>query len=191
MSSIFADSVARANSVVMLRPDTPLTPAQIARLAGERSVEATRSALLTLEKRGVVKRQRVAGRDAFTPDRDVPVQQVAHAAALIDLPWSESLRDAGVRLGRIRSIIVHGSMARGQETAASDLDVLVIGTVDRNDILAAFRLIEEMIGRSVDPLVISSDELQQRIDSGDRAIAEIASGGEGALWVAGERIDAA
>jgi predicted nucleotidyltransferase len=191
VSSLFADSVARANCVVMLRPDTPLTPAQIARLAGERSVEATRSALLTLEKRGVVKRSRVAGRDAFAPDRDVPAQQVAHAAALVDLPWAESLREAGVRLGRIRSIVVHGSMARGHETASSDLDVLVVAAVERSDIIAAFRPIEDLIGRSVDPVVISSDELQRRIDAGDRAIAEIASGGEGALWVAGERIDAA
>lgn len=174
---MFSPTVARANAVLMLNPSVPLEIGEVQRLASLSSYAVAQSALETLSKRDLVRGVQRAGRLAFAPNRRSPYHRVAYQAALIDLPWMESLAAKGVDRAQVRAIFVHGSIARGDAGARSDLDVLVIGAVEPTTVLAAFRPIEQMIGRTIDPAVFRTEQVRDKLEAGDKALESILNNG--------------
>lgn len=165
MSSVFSASVARTNCVLQLNPARPFTISAISRLTGDKWV-VVQSALDTLEKRGIATTRVLNDEVVWEPSGEA-VAAVAHHAALVDLPWSEALDEAGLT-SKVQAVFVHGSAARNQMTDTSDLDVLVVGSASAASLAIAFDRVERMVGRPVDVAAYSSDEL---LDGSGRAEA--------------------
>jgi DNA-binding transcriptional ArsR family regulator len=53
---------------------------------------------------------------------------------------------------------IYGSLARGEEGAGSDVDLMLIGAVSTMDISPKLRKVEKAVGRQVNPTVFSLDE---------------------------------
>ena len=64
---------------------------------------------------------------------------------------------------RIRVAFVFGSIARGDETATSDIDLMVIGQLGLRDLSRLLSGIQEKIGREVNPHVLREEEFRKRI----------------------------
>jgi len=64
---------------------------------------------------------------------------------------------------RIRAAFVFGSIARGEETAGSDADLMVIGELGLRNLSGLLSGIEEKIGREVNPHVLHEDEFRKRL----------------------------
>ena len=64
---------------------------------------------------------------------------------------------------RIRVAFVFGSIARGEERAGSDVDLMVIGQLGLRDLSRLLSGIEEKIGREVNPHVLREEEFRKRI----------------------------
>lgn len=68
-------------------------------------------------------------------------------AGLVDV-----LRDALAPLaGQIEQAFVYGSMARGDEHAYSDVDLMVIGKVEFTDVVLALSAAQTTLRRGIDP----------------------------------------
>ena len=66
--------------------------------------------------------------------------------------------------GKVQLAFIHGSMAEGRETAASDVDVMVVGKkLSLQDIVSALTQAEISIGRVVNPSVYGSEELCRKL----------------------------
>jgi len=55
---------------------------------------------------------------------------------------------------------VYGSVAREQETAQSDIDLLVVGKATLDDILSRLSTVEKSVGRPINPTVYSRRGIQ-------------------------------
>jgi predicted nucleotidyltransferase len=64
---------------------------------------------------------------------------------------------------KIRWAFVYGSVARGEETAASDVDVMLIGDVSTMDIVPAFRRVEKVIGRPINETIFSERDFRDSL----------------------------
>jgi predicted nucleotidyltransferase len=64
---------------------------------------------------------------------------------------------------RIRVAFVFGSIARGEEGAGSDVDLMVIGQLGLRDLSRLVSGIEEKIGREVNPHVFREEEFRKRV----------------------------
>ena len=64
---------------------------------------------------------------------------------------------------RIDFAFVHGSMARGEVKASSDIDVIVVGTVSFADVVAAFGPAQKRLGREVNPSVYPPEEFHRKL----------------------------
>ena len=64
---------------------------------------------------------------------------------------------------RVRVAFVFGSLARGEEKAGSDVDLMVIGQLGLRDLSRLLSGIEEKIGREVNPHVLREEEFRKRI----------------------------
>ena len=171
-NSVFAPSVAAVNSVLMLNPHPPLTVAEASHLAQVPHAVA-KSALDTLAKRGLAQALFRNDQLTYEPNQHSPHYLTAYRAAIVDLPWIESLEKAGVSRAQVLAIFVHGSIARGSAGSKSDIDVLVISGVEPVRVIMAFQAIGEMTDRTIDPAVFKAEKISERIDAGDAAMAAI------------------
>jgi predicted nucleotidyltransferase len=68
---------------------------------------------------------------------------------------------------------VYGSIARGEEHATSDVDLLVVGTVGLAELAPVLRKAETQLGREVNATSYSPPEFKKNVASGDHFLSEV------------------
>ncbi len=68
---------------------------------------------------------------------------------------------------------VFGSVARGEENASSDVDVLVIGDMSFTDLVRALHPYQALLGREINPVLYAPDEFRRKLDGGDLFAREL------------------
>lgn len=76
--------------------------------------------------------------------------------------------DAGIRYA-----LIYGSFAKGTETATSDIDLLVVGSIDEDQILGSISKAERRIGREINFILWSEKEFLQKIKENITLVREI------------------
>jgi len=77
---------------------------------------------------------------------------------------ADVLREALAPLAdRIKAAFIYGSMARSQQTNASDLDLMVIGAVSFGEVVATLNTAQELIHREINPTVYSPAEFRSKL----------------------------
>jgi predicted nucleotidyltransferase/predicted transcriptional regulator len=74
---------------------------------------------------------------------------------------------------RIRVAFVFGSIARGEEKAGSDVDLMVIGRLGLRDLSRLLSGIEKKIGREVNPHILREEEFQKRIRAKEHFVSNV------------------
>jgi predicted nucleotidyltransferase len=74
---------------------------------------------------------------------------------------------------RIRVAFVFGSLARGEEKAGSDVDLMVIGQLGLRDLSGLLSGIEEKIGREINPHVLHEDEFRKRVRAKEHFVSSV------------------
>nr|WP_298132767.1 nucleotidyltransferase domain-containing protein [uncultured Pseudoxanthomonas sp.] len=148
---------------------------ELARLAG--------SGLLTVEHVGNQKRYR-ANPDAPIHDELVSIVRKTFGLA-------EPLREALAPLAdRIHAAFLYGSVAKGNDTARSDIDLMVIADdLAYAEVMLALHPVAERLGRQVNPMVYTRDELRTRIDAGNSFVTRVLQ--QQRQWLIGGRHDLA
>ena len=74
---------------------------------------------------------------------------------------------------RVDVAFVYGSVARGDEHATSDVDLLIIGAVGLAELASALRKVETHLGREVNVTSYSQPEFQKKVGAGDHFLSEV------------------
>jgi uncharacterized protein len=72
------------------------------------------------------------------------------------------LRDAIAGIKGLKIGFVYGSLARGEEGAGSDVDLMILGDVSSMDLSPRLQTVEAAVGRQVNPTVFSVDEFAKK-----------------------------
>ena len=86
------------------------------------------------------------------------------------------LREAVSNKGDIDYAFIYGSFATGEERAESDIDLMVIGKISLEKILALVRIPEEKLSREINVSVYDLEETRKRVKSHDPFIMEVLEG---------------
>jgi uncharacterized protein len=73
------------------------------------------------------------------------------------------LREAITRTKGLQIGFIYGSLARGEEGAGSDIDLMLIGAVSTMDISPKLRTVEKALGRQINPTVFAPDEFSKNL----------------------------
>lgn len=84
---------------------------------------------------------------------------------------------------RMKIVFVFGSIAAGTETASSDVDLMVIGTIGMRDLVGFLGPATTALGREVNPHILTPEEFARRRAAGDHFVATIL--GSARLFVMG------
>ena len=71
---------------------------------------------------------------------------------------------------------IYGSIARGEEGAESDIDLLIVGDVTTVDLLPALRRVERQLGREVNVKRYSEREFRNKMRQGDHFLKSVVKG---------------
>jgi len=64
---------------------------------------------------------------------------------------------------KINLAFVYGSVVEGTDTAASDIDLLVIGRVSLREVVSELEEAQDLIGREINPIVYRVDEFNKKL----------------------------
>jgi predicted nucleotidyltransferase len=148
---------------------------EVARLAG--------SGLLTVEPVGNQKRYRA---DPASPIHTELVSLVRKTFGL-----AAPLREALAPLAEhVAVAFVYGSVAKGSDTAASDIDLMLVSdTLTYADVMAALHPLIERLGREIQPTLYTRAELRKRIAARNSFVTRVLA--QSRLWVIGGEHDLA
>lgn len=73
------------------------------------------------------------------------------------------LREAVKRTKGLEVAFIYGSLARGEEGAESDVDMMLLGNVSTMELSPKLRAVEVAVGRQINPTVFSLDEFAKKI----------------------------
>lgn len=149
---------------------------EIVRLVGA-GRGAVQRELARLARAGLLMRTEQGQQVYFQANPEAPVFDelrglIRKTAGIVDL-LRLSLESLG---GRIQRAFVFGSVARGEETARSDIDLLVVGDVSLFDIVSATASIRKTLGRDLNPIVFPPAEYAEKIRVRDHFLATILAG---------------
>lgn len=86
---------------------------------------------------------------------------------------------------RIRAAFVYGSVAKRQDTASSDVDLMVVSDdLGYPEIFTALEGLDERLGRKVNATIYTSRELARRVARGDSFITRVL--GQPRIWLIGD-----
>ncbi|MEY2342053.1 nucleotidyltransferase domain-containing protein [Acidithiobacillus sp. IBUN Pt1247-S3] len=76
-------------------------------------------------------------------------------------------------VGRIDRAFIFGSVASGKETAASDIDLLIIGDPGFANVVGALYPVQAMLGREVNPKIYRREEWEQLNNAKNGFVTEV------------------
>jgi predicted nucleotidyltransferase len=127
-----------------------------------------------LHRAGILSRQRTGRQVYYRANRDCPIFYELRGIVIKTLGPAELLgRLLGEFGDQVQLALIFGSLARGEDSPESDVDLLVIGSLPVQSLTAPLREAEAELAREINPVVMRSDELARRVASGDHLVGAI------------------
>jgi len=118
--------------------------------------------LRRLEREGLF-RAEVSGRQKyFQLNREYPLYREVRSIITKTIGAAPLIAQSVKTIDGIEEAYLYGSFARNQQDAASDIDVLMIGTPRGEALAEVMGKLERQLGRDVNYIVLSRDEFESR-----------------------------
>jgi predicted nucleotidyltransferase len=120
--------------------------------------------LSRLQRSGLVSVERIGNQKHYRANRQSPIFTELQGIVVKTVALSEPLRNALEPYSdRIRAAFVYGSVAKGTDTANSDIDLMVIGDeLSYSELYAALQNVEDAVHRKVNPMFLSLKDWQRK-----------------------------
>ncbi|MEI8373789.1 MAG: nucleotidyltransferase domain-containing protein [Planctomycetota bacterium] len=154
-------------------PDEQFYLRQIVRFSGG-GVGAIQRELKQLTEAGLLRRTVRGNQVYFQASADCPVFEEMKSILAKTAGAADILRAALAPLvDKISVAFIYGSVARSQQRAASDVDLLVIGDAAFGEVVAALAEAQAQLHREVNPTVYPLREFSTKINAGHHFVKSI------------------
>jgi predicted nucleotidyltransferase len=163
----------RVLTLLLLHPERALHVREIARLTGTTAGTLNKE-LTKLHAAGLLDRERVGNQVRYTANRASPIYTELVGILRKTIGLADVLADALAPSAPVISVaFVFGSMARATETAGSDVDVMLIGSLGFGDAVKLLYPAQAVLGREINPSVYGADEWRARLKAKDPFIRDV------------------
>ena len=120
--------------------------------------------LASLVQGGILRESREGKHVYYQPATELPFFEDLHGLILKTVGLADVIRGALDSFAdRIQWAFIYGSIARSEEHAASDVDLLILGRVNLAEVSGPLRGAEESLGRAVNPIVYTADQFARKV----------------------------
>jgi predicted nucleotidyltransferase len=174
--SLFGDTKRSVLALLYGHADEAFYLRQITRAVGM-GHGAVQRELKQLTESGVLTRSVHGNQVYFQANRQCPIFEELRRLMVKTAGAAEVLRDALAPLrDKIEAAFVYGSLARGEEVARSDVDVMVVGNATFDEVLQALGPVEEQLGRETNPTVYSANEFKEKLTGEQHFLTSVLKG---------------
>ena len=183
--ALFTKVQQRVLAVLFGNPGRSFYANEVIALAGS-GTGAVQRELARLEMAGLVTVTRVGNQKHYQADTAAPVFEELRGLVLKTAGLVDVLRDAlGPLTAQISAAFVFGSVAKRQDTAKSDIDLMVVSdSLSYADLFIVLEEATNRLGRTVNPTVYSRQELNKRVRADNAFVKRVLA--QPKLWVIGE-----
>jgi len=133
--------------------------------------------LRSLEQSGILQQRKDGRRTYFKAETRSPIFRELRSIFQKTVGLVPTLRQTLRPFeNKITCSFVYGSVARGEERATSDVDLMVIGNVGLAQLSPVLRKAEKRLGREVNVTNYSVDEFRKKVAEGDHFLATVLKG---------------
>jgi predicted nucleotidyltransferase len=158
------------------RADQSFYTRQIAREV-DASIGAVQRELENLSKVRLIVRTSVGSQVFYQANRDASIFPEMQGLVKKTIGIFSVLRSALHPLAKqILVAFVYGSVAREEETAQSDVDLIVVGKATLDEVLSRLSTVEKSIGRPINPTVYSVAEFKSKLTTGNHFLTALLKG---------------
>lgn len=152
---------------------------------------AVQRELARLVQSGLLTVTSVGSQRHYQANPDSPIYAELCAIVQKTVGLAEPLREALAPLsGKIRAAFVYGSVAKRQDTASSDIDLMLLSDeLTYGDTYLALEEASVRLGRTVNPTVLSGAEFRKRLKAKEAFLTRVLA--QPKIWLIGDDDDLA
>ncbi len=175
----------RVLAVLFGQPDRSFYANEVIALA-QSGTGAVQRELADMAQVGLISVTKVGNQKHFQANTQSPVYTELLGLVLKTVGLADVLRSALTPLlNRIDTAFVYGSMANQQDTAQSDVDVMLISTsLSYADVFGALESASQHLKRNINPTLYTPDEFAQRLDQDQAFITRVMQ--QPKIWLIGK-----
>ena len=172
--ALFSPVQQRVLALLFGQPDRRFQSGELIRLA-ESGTGAVHRQLSRLAESGWIVASRVGNQKFYQANRDAPAFAELHGLVVKTVGLVEPIRAAlAPHVERISAAFIYGSVARGDDRAGSDVDLLVVSDrVGYADLFEVLQTVEQRLDRKINPTVITRAEWRKQRGKRDSFAARI------------------
>jgi len=184
VQALFSKVQQRVLGLLFGQPDRAFQGAELIRLA-QSGDGAVHRVLTRLVKAGLVTVTPVGNQKHYRANRASPIYAELHGLIVKTVGLAGPIQSAlELFASRIDAAFVYGSIAKGTDSAKSDIDLMIVAEdLTYSDLFAALRAAELTLGRPINPTIYSRMEIHSRIASGNSFMTRVLS--QPKVWLKG------
>lgn len=182
--ALFSGTQQRVLGLIFGQPERSFYATELIGLTGAGSGAVQRE-LARLAQSGLVTVHPLGNQKHYRANPDSPIYAELCGIAQKTVGLAEPLREALVPLAsKIAAAFVYGSVAKRQDTAASDIDLMLISdTLGYADVFAVLEEVGARLGRPVNPTLMTRKELAKRRADDNAFVTRVLS--QPKIWLIG------
>lgn len=175
-NALFSQVQQRVLALIFGHPDRSFYGSEIVRSV-DSGTGAVQRELSRLQSSGLVSVERIGNQKHYRANKDSPIfaelkSLIAKTVGLVE-PIRQSLEPYA---GTIKTAFVYGSVAKGTDTARSDIDLMVIGDeLNYSDLYTAAQQAETQLRRKINPVFLSPRDWQRKTSDAGSVVNKIST----------------
>ena len=184
-SALFSKVQRRVLGVLFGNPDRSFYANEVIGLA-DSGTGAVQRELSKLASVGLITARRQGNQKHYQANSESPVYSELRGLVVKTFGVGDIVRASLAPLSQqIRAAFIFGSIAKAQDTAGSDVDVLIVSdTLAYADIFSALEQTSQALGRTVNPTIYSFKEFTRRANDGKAFITRVMQ--QPKIWLIGD-----
>jgi predicted nucleotidyltransferase len=182
--ALFSGTRQRLLGLLFGQPSRSFYATELIGLAGSGSGAVQRE-LKNLAQSGLVTVRAVGNQKHYQANAESPIYAELCGIAQKTVGLAEPLREVLAPLAsRIRAAFVYGSVAKGTDTVASDIDLMMLSDeVSYADSFAALEAASSKLGRAVNPTILTRKEFTRRVKTQEAFLTRVLA--QPKVWILG------
>ncbi|MEO7030779.1 MAG: nucleotidyltransferase domain-containing protein [Herbaspirillum sp.] len=175
--ALFSKVQQRVLGLLFVNADRSFYTNEIMRIVGS-GVGVVQRELEKLAAAGLVSTNMIGNQKHYQANSETPIFHELRAILIKTAGLADVVRAALLPLAeKIQTAFIYGSIAKGSDTAQSDIDLLIIGkgttTLAYSDLYASLTAAETELARTINPSLYSMDELRRKLEQDNTFVSRV------------------
>jgi len=162
-NALFSKVQQRVLALIFGQPERSFYASEIMRSV-QSGTGAVERELSRLQRSGLVSVERIGNQKHYRANHQSPIFAELQSLVIKTVALTEPLRKSLEPYSdKIKTAFVYGSVAKGTDTAYSDIDLMIIGDeLSYSELYAALQNVEDTLGRQISPTFLSLKDWRRK-----------------------------